>query len=145
MYITYFIIRYRLVSIVSSYSDIDQSYLLTAIDVHLLRKAYLLTLCTERVLYDRVPRRLALTDPVYAYWHWTVDAKGVQKSNSLASDLISGIRKTGTEYHMSIPFGYYNFEGTVSPDFSSLSLTMSDPNNVSAPFSLSLQYNDVVR
>lgn len=91
------------------------------------------------------PAGFALNDPVCAYWQWTVDGAGKEKSNSTQNGFITSVTKATSEYSVRFPFDYYAFEGTILADFSSLSLQMSDPQGATKPVSLSLQLNDGVR
>lgn len=91
------------------------------------------------------PAGFALDDPVCAYWQWTVNSAGKEKANATQNGLITSVTKTASEYSVRIPFDYYAFEGTVSADFSSLSLKMFNPQGDTTSVSLSLQRDDGVR
>ncbi|GAW22637.1 hypothetical protein ANO14919_121790 [Xylariales sp. No.14919] len=91
------------------------------------------------------PAGFALKDPVCAYWQWTVDGSGVQKSNTMQRGFITSVTNTTNEYRVRFPFDYYAFEGTVSADFSSLSLEMTDPAGEKSSVDLSLKHDDGVR
>lgn len=91
------------------------------------------------------PAGFALKDPVCTRWQWTVDSNDNKKSNNTEGAFISSVTKTNSEYRLRIQFNYYAFEGTVSNNFKSLSLTMSNPQGETASFSLLLQLGDAVR
>lgn len=91
------------------------------------------------------PAGFALKDPVCAYWQWTVTASGDRNHNAALKSFISSVTKTNSEYRVRFDFGYYAFEGTVSTDFQSLSLTMLNPAGDRAAVSLLLQHGDPVR
>lgn len=91
------------------------------------------------------PAGFALKDPVCAYWQWTVNSNGVKQANHTEEAFISSVTKTNSEYRLRIQFDYYAFEGTVSINFKSLSLTMSNPKGETASVSLLLQLGDAVR
>ncbi|KAJ7437248.1 hypothetical protein B0H11DRAFT_2163930 [Mycena galericulata] len=91
------------------------------------------------------PAGFALKDPVCAYWQWTVDAAGNAKSNCTQEGFITGVTNTTAQYYVRFPFSYYAFEGSVSANFSSLSLKMSNPQGETREVSLSLLRGDAVR
>ncbi|KAJ7450284.1 hypothetical protein B0H11DRAFT_321707 [Mycena galericulata] len=91
------------------------------------------------------PAGFALKDPVCAYWQWTVDAAGNAKSNCTQEGFITGVTNTTAQYYVRFPFSYYTFEGSVSANFSSLSLKMSNPQGETRDVSLSLLRGDAVR
>ncbi|KAF8186599.1 hypothetical protein K438DRAFT_1835903 [Mycena galopus ATCC 62051] len=91
------------------------------------------------------PAGFALMDPVCAYWQWTVDATGNAKSNCTQEAFITSVTNTADQYHLRFPFSYYAFEGSVSADFSSLFLRMSNPQGEWQDVSLSLLRGDAAR
>ncbi|KAJ7769330.1 hypothetical protein B0H16DRAFT_1673425 [Mycena metata] len=91
------------------------------------------------------PAGFALKDPVCAYWQWTVDSKGVAKSNCTQEGFITSVTNTTVQYYIRCPLSWYTFEGSVSSDFSSLSLKMSELIGTPQDVSLSLVYSDAVR
>lgn len=71
---------------------------------------------------------------------------GDTQLNYTQEALINSVTKTNGEYRVRFQLdNYYTFEGTVSTDFSSLSLTMSNPQGATASVSLLLQRGDSVR
>ncbi|EUC55297.1 hypothetical protein RSOL_108030 [Rhizoctonia solani AG-3 Rhs1AP] len=90
------------------------------------------------------PAGFALKDPVCAYWQWTVDGQGTEKANSSQLGLITSVTKTTTTYYIKFPFDYYAFSGTVSPDSTSLSLTMSNPGGDTKDLTLSRKLGDML-
>lgn len=91
------------------------------------------------------PAGFALKDPVCAYWQWTIDSSGVRKSNCTQEGFITSVTNTTNEYRVRFPFGYYAFEGTVSADFSLLSLEMMNPAGDKRSVNMSLEHSDRVR
>ncbi|KAJ8122242.1 hypothetical protein ONZ43_g1515 [Nemania bipapillata] len=91
------------------------------------------------------PAGFALKDPVCAYWQWTIDGAGVRNKNCTQEGLITSVSNTTKEYRVRIPFYSYAFEGTVSTDFSSLSLEMMNSAGDKSSVNLSLNYSNGVR
>jgi len=94
------------------------------------------------------PAGFALNDPVCAYWQWTMDASGQEKSNTSQKGIINSVTKTSSEYHILFAFEYYSFDGIVAHDFSSLKVTMTNPQgelDASGAVNLELRYSDAVR
>lgn len=88
------------------------------------------------------PAGFALKDPVCAYWQWTVSGSGEEKANNSQEAFIDSVTNTNSDYRVRFSFAYYTFEGTISADLNSLSLTMSDPLDHTGPVSLSLQFGN---
>ncbi|KAF3055738.1 hypothetical protein GL218_07191 [Daldinia childiae] len=91
------------------------------------------------------PAGFALKDPICAYWQWSISAAGVSKENHIQNGSITGVTSTTNEYGVRSESGYYSFQGYVSADFKSLTLTMTDPNGKHASVKLSLRYGDTMR
>ena len=91
------------------------------------------------------PAGFALKDPVCAYWQWTVTGSGERNANNPQEAFIDSVTNTSSDYRVQFSFGYYAFEGSVSADFKSASLKMSNPQGETSPVTLSLQHSDAVR
>ncbi|KAL1689438.1 hypothetical protein GGG16DRAFT_126442 [Schizophyllum commune] len=92
------------------------------------------------------PAGFALKDPVCAYWQWTADAKGVEKSNTYQLGAISSVTKTADEYRVAFSFEYYSFEVVVAPDLKSVTATMRNPaGDTSSALTLQAQLSDACR
>ncbi|PIL37680.1 hypothetical protein GSI_01374 [Ganoderma sinense ZZ0214-1] len=91
------------------------------------------------------PARFELLDPVTAYWQWSNDPKLNKKASVANCGHIHSLTKTSDGYcliHFS--FGPCSFEGTVSPDLKTLSLTMDYPagSPIGEPFSLTAMHTN---
>ncbi|KAE9391220.1 hypothetical protein BT96DRAFT_1061792 [Gymnopus androsaceus JB14] len=91
------------------------------------------------------PAGFTLQEPVCVYWQWTVDGSGHEKANVVQEGAFKSVVKTASEYRIGFQFDYYSFEGSVSGNFGTLSLIMSNPQGDTAPISLSLKYSDSMR
>ncbi|KAI0770495.1 hypothetical protein C8Q74DRAFT_1369652 [Fomes fomentarius] len=88
------------------------------------------------------PAGFALKDPLCAYWQWTVDGSGKEKSNTRQLDVISTVTKTAEQYKISISFHYYAFDAVIPDDFKSVMVTMRNPNGETATTTLMAQLTD---
>ncbi|KZV89252.1 hypothetical protein EXIGLDRAFT_618459 [Exidia glandulosa HHB12029] len=70
------------------------------------------------------PAGFALQDPVCAYWQWTKDSDGNDKTNSNQFGAIISVTKTADEYKVGISFGAYFCDGVFAPDMNSITVTM---------------------
>ncbi|KAI0852512.1 hypothetical protein F5Y00DRAFT_273118 [Daldinia vernicosa] len=100
---------------------------------------------TDECITIVFPAGFALKDPACAYWQWSTSFTGVSKENCIQNGSIIGVTSTTKEYGVRFESSYYSFQGYVTADFKSLSLTMTDPDGKHAPVELSLQYSDTMR
>jgi hypothetical protein len=91
-----------------------------------------------------VPNSLDWGEPICAYWQWTVNAKGAEKSNYDAVGFVDSSTKAGKiTFHAN---KYYSFEGEVANAGDKLTLTMRNPKGeISKPVHLVLSTSKFAR
>ena len=84
-------------------------------------------------------------DIACVYWQWTVDSTGAQKVNQshAVNMTVTSVGADGSR-GLRIPLDYYLFNGSVTAEKNTMTLTMSNPSGeTSAPITLALQFLNV--
>lgn len=85
------------------------------------------------------PTAFDIGEPILAYWQWTKDANGVEKSPADHHGSIDVLEAKGSARKIGITFGYYRYDGELSANKKTMSVTMtSTKGGVSNPISLKL-------
>ena len=91
------------------------------------------------------PGVLDTDQPIWGFWQWTVDAKGVSKPNVVQIGKATSVGKPAADGSRTIEFAfdYYPFKGTIGANVSNLKITMRNPSGAtSSPWTLPLFYSD---
>ncbi|KAL7269583.1 hypothetical protein RUND412_007746 [Rhizina undulata] len=92
-----------------------------------------------------LPGAFALNDPICAYWQWTTDDKGREKTNCIKEGVINSISKVGNEYIIGfVKDDDFKFEARVANGASVLEVTMTNPKDEKdkRTFKVDLHYSD---
>lgn len=82
----------------------------------------------DEILIIVVPSTFSYKDPICAYWQWSVDATGAQKSCADVQGVINIATLKGFKKRIGFFYDeYYKFDGEVARDQESITLTMSNP------------------
>lgn len=75
-------------------------------------------------------------DPVYLFFQWTIDAKGVKKPNWFQNLLVDKVtRNANGDDVFVLQHHYYSWEITAQQSYSKLSVVMSNPSNFKSTMS----------
>ena len=91
------------------------------------------------------PGVLDTDQPIWGFWQWTVDAKGVSKPNVVQIGKATSVGKPAADGSRTIEFAfsYYSFKGTIGANAADLKINMYNPSGAtSGPWTLPLFYSD---